>query len=92
MAKKNHTIARKAARAAGWQVFKRGAKMLPFGGTFIVLALVGSDIKRKGLVKGVTNSALDAVPFVGLLKNGVEMITGDFIADKPEKGDRNRKT
>ncbi|HSI89047.1 MAG TPA: hypothetical protein VK918_08325 [Pyrinomonadaceae bacterium] len=92
MAKKNHTIARKAAHAAGWQVVKRGAKMLPFGGAFIVLALVGTDIKRKGLVKGVANSALDAVPFVGLLKNGVEMITGDFISDKPEKGDRKRRT
>ena len=91
MAKKNHTLARKAAHVAGWQVVKRGAKMLPFGGTFVVLALVGNDIKRKGLVKGVANSAIDAVPFVGLVKNGVELFTGDFIADKPER-DRKRTT
>jgi len=91
MAKKNHTVARKVAHAAGWQVVKRGAKMLPFGGTFIALALVGTDIKRKGVVKGVANSALDAVPVVGLVKNGIELFTGDFIADKPEHGNGKKK-
>ena len=85
MADKNHSIRRKLAHAAGWQLVKRGAKMLPFGGTFVVVALVGSDIKRKGLVKGIVNSGIDAIPIVGLVKNGVELVTGDFISDKPEK-------
>lgn len=56
--------------------------MLPFGGTIVVLTLVGSDIRKKGLVKGVVNSGLDAIPIVGLVKNGVELFTGDFLADK----------
>lgn len=56
--------------------------MLPFGGTLVVVGLVGHDIKKKGLVKGVVNSGLDAIPFVGLTKNAIELFTGDFIPDK----------
>lgn len=89
MAKKERSVARKLVHAGGWQLFKRGAKMLPFGGTVVVLALVGSDVKRKGLVKGVINSGLDALPVLGLVKNGVELFTGDLISDKPEK-ERNK--
>ena len=48
----------------------------------IVVGLVGHDIKRKGLVKGVINSGIDAIPFVGFTKNAVELFTGDFISDK----------
>ena len=60
--------------------------MLPFGGTAVAIILVGSDIKQKGVVNGVLNSAIDAIPFVGLAKNGVELVRGkDFIPDKPEK-------
>ncbi|MDM7923835.1 MAG: hypothetical protein QUS14_16190 [Pyrinomonadaceae bacterium] len=91
MADKKRSIARTVAHAAGWQVFKRGAKMLPFGGTLVVAALVGSDIRRKGLVKGVVNSGLDAIPILGLVKNGVELFTGDFIPDKPDNGSKKPK-
>jgi hypothetical protein len=80
--KKKHSIKRKLLHAGGWQVFKRGAKMLPFGGTFIAIGLVGHDIKKKGVVKGVINSGIDAIPVVGLAKNAVELFTGDFIPDK----------
>ncbi len=75
-------IGKKVVRAGGWQLFKRGAKMLPFGGTVVVATLVGSDIRRKGLLKGLMNSGLDALPFVGLAKNGIELFRGDFIPDK----------
>jgi hypothetical protein len=77
--------------AGGWQVVKRAAKMLPFGGTVIVIGLVGHDIKKKGLVKGVVNSGLDAIPFVGLAKNAVELFMGDFIKDVDENGTRKGK-
>ena len=84
--KEKRSIKRTIAHAAGWQLVKRGAKMLPFGGTAVVLFLVGSDIRHKGLVKGVVNSGIDAIPFVGLVKNGIEIVRGkDFIADKEEK-------
>ena len=80
--KKQQGVGRKLVHAGGWQVAKRVAKMVPFGGTVIVVSLVGHDIKRKGLVKGVINSGIDAIPFVGFTKNAVELFTGDFIPDK----------
>lgn len=83
MAKKQRSIKRTVAHAVGWQAAKRVAKMVPFGGTAVAIVLVGSDIKNKGLLKGVVNSGLDAIPVVGLVKNGFEIVRGkDFIADK----------
>lgn len=91
MATKKTTIKRKIVHVGGWQLFKRGAKMLPFGGTIVVVALVGSDIRKKGLVKGIVNSGLDAIPIVGLVKNGVEIFVGDFIPDKDASNESNEK-
>ncbi|HBR58580.1 MAG TPA: hypothetical protein DEA22_14100 [Blastocatellia bacterium] len=75
-------VTRKLVHAGGWQIVKRTAKMLPLGGTVIAVGLIGHDIRRKGLVKGVINSGLDAIPVIGLAKNGIELLTGDFIRDK----------
>jgi hypothetical protein len=86
MAPKKQGIGRKVAHAGGWQVAKRVAKMVPFGGTVIVVGLVGHDIKKKGFVKGVVNSGIDAIPFVGLAKNAVELVRGDFLPDKDASG------
>ena len=82
MADRKSEIKRKLAHAGGWQVAKRVAKTIPFGGTAIVIALVGNDIKKKGVVRGLVNSGIDAIPFFGLAKNAVELVTGDFIPDK----------
>ena len=86
MTQKKHGLKRKLAHAGGWQVAKRLAKMVPFGGTAIVIVLVGHDIKKKGLLRGVVNSGIDAIPFVGLAKNAVELFAGDFIPDKNQNG------
>ncbi len=85
MVKKKNGVGRKMIHAGGWQVAKRAAKMLPFGGAAVVLFLIGSDIKRKGVVGGLINSGIDAIPFVGLGKNAIELFRGDFIADKQKK-------
>ena len=85
MIDKKQSLGRKLVHAGGWQVAKRAAKMVPFGGTAIAIVLVGSDIRQKGLVKGVLNSGIDAIPFVGLAKNAVELFRGDFIPDKKPK-------
>ena len=85
MAAKKKSITRKLVHAGGWQVAKRAAKMLPFGGTLVVVGLVGHDIKKKGVVRGVINSGLDAIPVLGFAKNAVELVTGDFIADKADR-------
>jgi len=83
--KKKKSVTRKLVHAGGWHVVKRAGKMLPFGGTVIAVSLVGLDIKNKGVVRGVINSSLDAIPVVGFCKNAVELFTGDFIADKDER-------
>jgi hypothetical protein len=82
MAEKKNGIGRKIVHAGGWQVARRAAKMVPFGGTVIAVGLVGHDIKKKGFVKGVVNSGIDAIPFVGFAKNAVEIFAGDFLPDK----------
>jgi hypothetical protein len=83
MTEKKHSIKRKLLHAGGWQVVKRMAKTIPFGGTAVAIVLVGSDIRSKGVVKGLVNSGIDAIPFVGLAKNAVELVRGDLIPDKP---------
>ncbi|MGB7068477.1 MAG: hypothetical protein WBD22_03215 [Pyrinomonadaceae bacterium] len=82
MAGPTRSLKRKLLQAGGWQLAKRGAKMLPFGGTLVVIALVGNDVKNKGFVRGVVNSGLDSIPIVGLAKNAVELVLGDFLPDK----------
>ncbi len=90
MAKVKHSLKRKAAEAGGWMLAKRIAKSIPYVGTAMSIGLVGYDIRRKGLVKGVLNSGLDAIPFVGLGKNAVEFFTGDFFPDKKTVENGNR--
>ncbi len=82
MATKSKSLPRKVLHAGGWQLVKRGAKMLPFGGAVVVMLLVGHDIRKKGVVGGLINSGFDAIPFVGIAKNSIELVRGDFIPDK----------
>jgi hypothetical protein len=82
---KKKEIAKKVAKVGGWQIAKRLAKRIPVIGTVLTIGLVGQDIRKKGLIKGVVNSGLDAVPFVGTAKGVVELFTGDLLADKSAK-------
>jgi hypothetical protein len=86
MAEKNKSIKRKVAETGGWVAAKRIGKAIPYVGTAMAIGLVGYDIKRKGVVYGVINSGLDAIPFVGLGKNVIEFFTGDLLPDKEGKG------
>ena len=92
MSDKNTSLKRKLVHAGGWQIAKRVAKSIPGVGTALAIGLVGLDIKRKGVVKGVLNSGLDAIPFVGLTKNAVELFTGDFLPDKKPKNNNQRSS
>lgn len=85
MADKKKGLGRKIVHAGGWQVVKRMAKTVPFGGTAVAIVLVGTDIRKKGVFGGLINSGIDAIPFVGLAKNAVELVRGDFIPDKEKK-------
>jgi hypothetical protein len=89
MDEKKKKIAKKAAEIGGWQIAKRVAKSLPVVGTLLTIGLVGNDIRKKGVIKGVANSAIDAIPFVGTAKGVVEIFTGDLISDKER--DKNKR-
>lgn len=82
MAKEKKSLQKKIVHAGGWQIARRVAKSVPYVGTAMAIGLVGYDIKNKGLVKGVLNAGLDAIPFVGAGKNIVEFFTGDLLPDK----------
>lgn len=82
MTEKKSGLGRKLVEAGGWRVARRVGKSIPYVGTALAIGLVGYDIKKKGLVKGVINAGLDAIPFVGLAKNTVEFFTGDLLPDK----------
>jgi len=85
MSGRKKSVKRKLAHAGGWQVAKRVAKTIPFGGAVVAVALVGTDIRNKGVIKGLINSGIDAIPVVGLAKNAVELVHGDFIPDKMDR-------
>jgi len=60
---------------------------MPWIGTALALAAVGAAIRRKGLVAGTMDTALNAIPVVGAAKTTAEMIRGrDFIPDRRRPG------
>ena len=85
MAENKKTLKRKAAEAGGWMAAKRIAKAVPYLGTAMAIGMVGYNIRQKGVVRGVLNSALDAIPFVGTGKNVLEYFTGDLLPDRPQR-------
>ena len=69
----------------GWAVVKKLLKAIPVVGTLFTVGFAGHDIKKKGLVPGAVHVGLDVIPVVGTAKNVVEIVTGDWIPDKPSK-------
>jgi hypothetical protein len=75
------SLKRKAVEVAGWRL----VRAVPYIGTVAAIGMVGYDVRKKGLVKGILNSGLDAIPFVGLGKNVIEYFTGDFFPDEDRR-------
>lgn len=76
-------ITRQLTRYAGHRLTRRLYRSVPWIGGLFALATIGSTIRRKGLVGGTLDTALDLTPFVGGAKNLVEAGRGrDFIRDK----------
>lgn len=88
MSDKNPSLTRKLVHAGGWSLARRAAKSIPYLGSAMAIGLVGLDIKRKGVVNGLLNTGIDAIPFVGTGKNIVELFTGDFFPDKKDGNPR----
>ncbi len=78
-------ILRRLIRAGGHRVAIKAMKSMPIVGTAVVIGLVGYEIKKKGVVKGIVNTALDATPVLGVTKNAIEVFTGDWLPDKKKR-------
>ena len=73
----------KLVRYGGARLSKRLGRSLPILGAVIAVATVGATIRRKGVISGTLDTGLNAVPFVGALKNAVEILRGrDFFPDR----------
>ena len=76
-------IQQQALKYGQRRLLKRASRSLPWIGAAIALITLGSAIRRKGVVGGTVDSALNALPFVGGLKNAAEVVRGrDFIRDR----------
>jgi hypothetical protein len=63
---------------------KRLSRSMPWIGAAIALATVAGTMKRKGVLRGGVDTALNAMPFLGAMKNVAEVVRGrDFIPDRP---------
>lgn len=77
------TVLRRIIQAGSARAAVKVAKIIPVIGTAVAIGLVGYEIKKKGFIKGLVNTAMDATPFVGVAKNAIELVTGDWLPDKP---------
>jgi hypothetical protein len=60
--------------------------MYPLLGLVAALALLRREIRAKGLLAGSLETALNATPYIGAVKNAVELVTGDLIRDRGGAG------
>jgi len=72
----------RAARAGGFRLARRLIKPIPIVGTAVALGFAGYEIRRKGWRNGLIHVGLDVTPFVGTVKDVIEIFTGDLIPDK----------
>jgi hypothetical protein len=80
-------ITTKVAQYARGRAVRRLVRSVPWVGAVVAIAAIGTAIQRKGVFGGSLDTALDATPGVGLLKNAFEAIRGrDFIKDKSVVG------
>jgi hypothetical protein len=77
------SMTNRLARWGGMRVSRRLSRAIPLIGTAVALVTVAATIRRKGVVRGSLDSGLNALPFVGALKAGIEVIRGrDLFRDK----------
>lgn len=77
------TMQQSALRYGQRRLTRRLGRALPWIGTALALAALASTIRRKGLVRGTVDTALNAIPFVGGVKTAAEIVRGrDFFPDR----------
>ena len=72
-----------AVQYAQRRITRKLFRAVPFLGAVVALATLGSAIRRKGLMGGAVDTALDFIPGVSGVKNAAEILRGrDLIADR----------
>jgi len=80
-------VTQQLAQYARGRLVRRLSRSIPWIGAVVAIAAVGIAIRRKGLLGGAFDTALDATPWVGAVKNAAEAIRGrDFVKDKSVAG------
>jgi hypothetical protein len=80
-------VTKQIGQYARGRIIRRLSRSMPWIGGLVAIAAVGAAVRRKGLLGGTLDTALDAVPGIGAVKNAVEAIRGrDFIRDKTVAG------
>jgi hypothetical protein len=65
------------------RLLRRFGRAVPYLGAVVAILTVATAIRRKGVVGGTVDTALNAIPFVGAMKNAAEVVRGrDFIGDR----------
>lgn len=81
------SIGNRLTRWGGIRLSRRLRRSIPILGTAIAVATVVSTVRRKGVMSGTLDTGLNAVPFVGAIKNIAEMVRGrDFFPDRYPAG------
>jgi len=76
-------VTRQISQYARGRVIRRLSRSMPWIGGVVAIAAIGAAVRRKGLFGGALDTALDATPGIGAVKNAFEAIRGrDFIRDK----------
>jgi hypothetical protein len=75
--------AHRVGRWAGLKVARRVSRAVPLVGTAVAVALAGDAMRRKGWMRGLIDTALDATPILGAVKAGIELVRGDTFPDRP---------
>lgn len=77
------TMTNRITRWGGARLSRRVARSLPWVGAAVAIVTVVSTMRRKGVISGVLDTGLNAVPFVGAAKNVLEVARGrDFFPDR----------
>ena len=78
------SVATHVARYAQRRLTRKLVRAIPILGAVVAVATFGAAMRRKGVVNGTVDTALDFTPFVGFVKNAVEIVRGrDLFADRP---------
>ncbi len=85
------TITGHAIRYGQRRALRKMLRSVPYLGAIVAVATIGSAMRRKGVVNGAVDTALDMIPFVGAAKNVAEVVRGrDFFADVRQAGSGRR--